>query len=274
MRILEIIEQPITTFPYLNVGGGSRTRNGLKPVFQAQLPIYIAYVDEIPSGLDALIVASDLQGNIRTKDEIILLGEVLPAFLAEFIEKEIKTISPEFTGVMLCGDMYATLMKRGGLGDVRNVWFAFREHFKWVAGVAGNHDDYGGFQGKIEFKLKEKDIYFLEKESVEIDELKIGGVSGIIGNKKKLFRVPEEEYLDHILNRLIKKPDVLLIHPSPSYQEENLIGSPEIRETLESSYIPTLVCSGHCHWKKHLVELKNGTQVLNADAKVFILIKK
>jgi len=157
---------------------------------------------------------------------------------------------------------------------VRSVWYAFREQFKWVAGVAGNHDDFGAFHEKLEFKLKEKDIYFLEKESVEVDDLKIGGVSGIIGTKNKTNRVPEGDFLDYILDRLVKKPDVLLLHHGPSFEEENLWGSPEVREVLELSKRPTLVCFGHCHWSKHLVELSNGTQVLNADGKVFILTKK
>ncbi len=255
-------------FPYLNVGGG-RTRN----VFRPSLPIYLAEVDELPEGLDALVVTSDLQGNLRTENGIRLLGEMLPAFLSDFINKECEGIAPEFTGVLLCGDMYATLLKRGGLGDVRNVWYEFRKYFRWVSGVAGNHDDYGGFQGLMEFKLKEQDIYFLEKDDVEIDELKLGGVSGIIGDKKKPFRVPEEKFLDAVLNRMIKKPDMILLHEGPSFEEEELIGNPEIRGVLEMGKTPTLVCSGHCHWKKHLVELKNGTQVLNADAKVFILTR-
>ena len=268
MRIIEIKEQPIEYFPYLNVGGGR------KGVIKVRLPIYHGYVDELPDDLDALIVTSDLQGNIETKDEILLLGEVLPEFLKDLILLEFKDVEPMSTGVLLCGDMYATLLKRGGLGDVRSVWYAFREQFRWVAGVAGNHDDFGMFHDRLEFKLKEADIYFLEKESVEIDELKIGGVSGIIGTKKRTNRVPESDFLDYILDRLVKKPDVLLLHQGPSFGEESLNGSPEVREILEMSKRPTLVCSGHCHWSKHLVELTNKTQVLNADGKVFILTRK
>lgn len=269
MRITRIIENPIAYFPYLNVGGGSR-----KDVQQRAFPIYQAFVDELPDDLDAMIIASDLQGNIRTKDEILLMGEVLPEFLKEVLETEYENVEPRSTAVMLCGDLYATLLKRGGLGDVRSVWFAFREHFKWVAGVAGNHDDFGTFHEKLAFKLQEEDIYFLEKENVDVDELKIAGVSGIIGTKKRTNRVPENEFLDYIFDQLVKKPDVLLLHQGPSYEEEDLRGSPEIREILEMANQPTLVCSGHCHWRKHLVELSNQTQVLNADGKVFILTKK
>ena len=269
MKIIEIIEKGIKYFPYLNVSGGK-----IGKTIRRDLPIYRGYVDELPDDLDALIVTSDLQGNIRSNDEILLLGEVLPEFLKNLLETELKDIRPEATGVLLCGDMYATLLKRGGLGDVRSVWYAFREHFRWVAGVAGNHDDFGTFHEKLEFKLKEQDIYFLEKENVEVDQLKVGGVSGIIGTKKRTNRVPESDFLDYILDSLMKKPDILLLHHGPSYEEKDLWGSPEVREVLEMSKRPVLVCSGHCHWSKHLVELKNKTQVLNADGKVFILTKK
>lgn len=269
MRIIEIEERAIKYFPYLNVGGGSKKRT-----ITRDLPIYRAYVDELPDNLDALIVTSDLQGNIRTNTEILLLGEVLPEFLKNLLVTELKDIRPESTGVLLCGDMYATLLKRGGLGDVRSVWYAFREQFRWVSGVAGNHDDFGTFHDKLEFILKEEDIFFLEKDSVEVDDLKIGGVSGIIGTKRKTNRVPESDFLDYIEDRLRKKPDVLLLHEGPSYEEKDLWGSPEVREVLEKSKRPILVCSGHCHWSKHLVELENKTQVLNADGKVFILTKK
>ena len=48
-------------------------------------------------------------------------------------------------GLLLCGDLYVrpALDARGGLGDVRPVWRAFARHFRWVAGVPGNHDAFG-----------------------------------------------------------------------------------------------------------------------------------
>ncbi|MEZ6040302.1 MAG: hypothetical protein R3C20_07335 [Planctomycetaceae bacterium] len=48
-------------------------------------------------------------------------------------------------GVILAGDFYTVpnLDKRGGSGDVTSVWQAFARQFKWVVGVAGNHDIFG-----------------------------------------------------------------------------------------------------------------------------------
>lgn len=270
MRIKEIIEKPIGQFPYLNVGGGRRKGK----ILHVRFPVYKAYVDRLPEGLDALVVASDLQGNVKKEDELLLLGEVFPQFLKELLEAEFENTKAESTGILLCGDLYANLEKRGGLGDVRPVWKAFREYFKWVTGVAGNHDDFGSFHEKLMFKLKEPNIHFLEKEEVKLDDLKIGGVSGIIGSNNKAFRVPEHDFLDYIEARLKKKPEILLLHEGPSCKEEGLMGSPEVRAVLEKFRKPTLVCCGHSHWWRHLVELDNGTQVLNSDAKAFILVEK
>jgi Icc protein len=269
VRIQKIIEKPIGEFPYLNVGG--RRHKG--KILRVRFPVYKAYVDRLPEGLDALIVASDLQGNVKERDELLLLGEVFPQFLKELLEAELKNTTAASTGILLCGDLYANLEKRGGLGDVRPVWKAFREHFKWVTGVAGNHDNFGSFHEKLMFKLKEPNIHFLEKEEVQLDELKIGGVSGIVGSNNKAFRVEESDFLDYIEARLKKKPDVLLLHEGPSYREKDLRGNPEVRTLLESKK-PTLVCCGHSHWRKHLIELNNGTQVLNSDAKAFVLVEK
>lgn len=269
MKIQEIIEKPIGRFPYLNVGGGRRKGK----ILNVRFPVYKAYVDRLPEELDALVVASDLQGNVKQGDELLLMGELFPQFLKDLIEAELENVEAASTGVLLCGDLYANLEKRGGLGDVRPVWKAFRECFKWVAGVAGNHDDFGSFHEKLVFKLKEPNIHFLEKEEVQLDELKIGGVSGIIGSNNKAFRVPESDFLDYIEARLQKKPNILLLHEGPSCKEEGLMGSPEVRTIIESKK-PTLVCCGHSHWWKHLVELDNGTQVLNADAKAFVLLRR
>ena len=53
---------------------------------------------------------------------------------------------PARTGVLLAGDLYTVppLERRGGAGDTTPVWQAFADRFRWVAGVVGNHDDFGG----------------------------------------------------------------------------------------------------------------------------------
>jgi hypothetical protein len=80
--------------------------------------------------LDGLILTSDLQGR-----------ELLPdgrpgSLLGEVVADELQLLSelgeiPPFSrlGVILAGDLYVVpgLERRGGYGDVRDVWQAFRE---------------------------------------------------------------------------------------------------------------------------------------------------
>ncbi|MGD0033534.1 hypothetical protein SLT67_19375 [Paenibacillus illinoisensis] len=55
MKILNLNDQPIEPYDYLNTIPGGE-------VAEVQLPIYHGTVSGMPEGIDALIVASDLQG--------------------------------------------------------------------------------------------------------------------------------------------------------------------------------------------------------------------
>ncbi|MEO2206596.1 hypothetical protein ABGV42_23055 [Paenibacillus pabuli] len=87
MKIMKLNDQPVEQYDYLNsIPGGE--------VAEAQLPIYHGTVSGLPEGVDALIVASDLQGIVPVprmethtitadaaaeSDMDLLLGVVLPA---------------------------------------------------------------------------------------------------------------------------------------------------------------------------------------------------
>jgi len=237
-----------------------------------ELPFIKGEISGLPDDLDAIIVTSDLQGLVVDNGKEELLGEVLPEFLKLFLEVEFPDLKPEKIGIFLCGDFFATLTKRGGLGDVRNVWNKFNLNFKWVAGISGNHDSFGT---TIEFeKLKSSEgIYYITKETIKIGNLKISGISGIIGKPEKPNRIMEEEYLKLLEKLLSKEPDVLLLHQTPDFPALNLRGNSKIRDILEKCE-STLVFCGHNHWQHPLVDLKNKTQILNADSRVIILINK
>ena len=198
-----------------------------------------------------------------------LLGEVLPEFLKLLIDLELNTTHPPNIGVFLCGDLYTSLEKRGASGDVRKVWFAFLKYFKWVAGVAGNHDRFGNATDLIDFKAI-PNIFLLHKEIQVIDHLKIGGISGIIGRADKTHRVDEKEYLNTLKKLTKKELDFLLLHETPDFPSKQLKGNTKIRETIEKS-TPTPICCGHCHWEQTFISLANQSRVLNVDAKVVIL---
>ncbi len=266
ITIENIQDEPIDYFPYLNVGGGRKRMSS--NIVRELLPIYEGTLNGLPDSLDALIICSDLQGNVMEDDSIYLLGEVLPEKLLETLQNHHPEILPGRVGVFLCGDMYANLQKRGGLGDVRTVWWSFREAFAWVAGVAGNHDEFGDHQDKKNFK-RENGIYLLENESQEIDGMRVAGVGGIIGNPKKPNRTEKFDFLDMVEERMEENPEFLLLHEGPSVKEQNLMGNPDIREAIEA-FPANFICCGHSHWKVHSATLSNNATVLNADAKAFI----
>jgi len=264
---------PIETFQYQMVAQGGRNKQDSRTLATADLPIYLGTIEDLTTTeLDYLIIASDLQGNIINNKVPILLGELLPDFLKLLFEIQFPTIDHQRVGVLLCGDLYARLDKRGGLGDVKNVWHAFNQHFGFVAGVAGNHDDFGDNNAFEQFKSTE-DIYYLDGQIKKIAGLNIGGISGIIGRPTKPFRKEESSHLKMLGKLLRKQPDILLLHEGPNHLDPKMKGNENIREVIERGP-KTVICCGHNHWKQTLVEKENGTQIINADAKCIILAIK
>ena len=177
---------------------------------------------------------------------------------------------------MLAGDLFARpgLDRRGGSGDVRSVRRAFARRCRWVAGVAGNHDLF--FEepnvGEFEQFCEEPGVNFLDGRVVELDGLRIGGVSGIIGTRGRLFRREEEAYTDVLLEVLSNRPEVVILHDGPDVPHLGLRGSSIIRETLSlDSQVP--VIRGHARWKTPLAELDSGMQILNVDSIAVVLVE-
>jgi len=271
MRIVSIEESPFHLLPYRNVSGDRR-------IVRATLPFLRAKVDALPNGLDAIMATADLQGREFPTNESAN-GRLLGKHLAEHCALLAGTgmLPPlDRIGVILAGDLYTRelLDKRGGSGDVRQVWAAFVQRFRWVTGVAGNHDFFGKTPSVPDFKafLRQPKTHFLDGHVVELDGLKIGGLSGVVGDSaRKLFRREEKVFASEI-RRLIGAPlDLLVMHDGPDAGETKR-GWPSIREALEQSR-PTLVIRGHAHWECPLAVLSNGTQILNADSRVVILGK-
>lgn len=312
MRIVTLNDQPMEHFTYLNTISGGE-------VIEAQLPIYHGTVSELPDGLDALIVTSDLQGvvpaverreegtsggatasneethnSVGTNAEVDrnpmrgaledqLLGEVLPAYVRLLLEVEWPELDPERIGVLMCGDLYALRGKRGASGNPVPVWLAFRAAFGWVAGVHGNHDLTDEADAHRLHSVK--GIHAMDGPDAMINagpptggpapsaaqpsQLRIAGLGGIIGRPDKPGRLPAEQYLQSVRKLLKQQPDCLLLHQSPGIPELGLRGEPLIRQALEAGP-ETVVFSGHTHWGTSLVELSNGTQIVNADSKLFI----
>src|SRR5512145_3024463 len=140
MRVLDIEPRPIHRILYTNAA----KRGGVEA---ATLPVHRVRVDAPLGDTRALLLTSDLQGVVFSRHrggEGRLLGEEL-ADVAWDIAEEHGLPPPSASGAILAGDLYSAPAgdKRGATGDVRPVWSAFAGSFAWVAGVAGNHDEFG-----------------------------------------------------------------------------------------------------------------------------------
>ncbi len=260
--------QPLEYIEYWVPGRRKKAMDQERRLEKHQLPIYNTKVEDLPKTLDGLFICSDLQGHAKEGVVYTLLGEYLSSFVKTYLAVYFPNLKAEYIGVLLCGDMYARLEKRGGGGDVRPVWRAFNESFRWVAGVAGNHDSFGTEEEQNAFS-KEEGIHLLEKQIVEIDGLNIAGISGIIGREDKPFRVEQGAYLQALQRLLKKRPDVLLLHESPSCEEEH--GNPLIQEKLEFASAKTTLFSGHCQWSKIKHSYTKGLDAFNLDARALFL---
>ena len=260
MRILDLEARPFRELRYMNAarrGGSEVTR----------LPIHRARVDRLPPGLDAIVATSDLQGMAPLRSafgQSRLLGESLAELLVDLAEKgELPPLAR--TGIVLAGDLYSdpAARQRGGLGDVTDVWLAFAKHFAWVTGVAGNHDELDvGLLAQLE------NASFLDGSVVVHDEVRFGGVSGIIGNPARPQRRDEGAFLERVVQVLALDPDMLVLHEGPEGDDDQR-GNSTLREWVDEH--PALVVCGHVHWERPLAERRRGGQILNVDARAVVL---
>jgi hypothetical protein len=266
MRILTIEDTPIHTWRYLNAAprGGTEVQT---------LPLLRATVDALPEDVETLIALSDLQGmapHALRDGAAALLGELLADELA--LMGEVGDLPhPSRTGILLAGDLFsnATADVRGASGDVRDVWKAFASQFRWVAGVAGNHDTFGSHRERERF-LQQPGLHLLDGQVVDLDGLRVGGVSYIIGRPDKLGRREQGAQLERVEEVLVQDPEVLLLHEGPDDPTHEQRGNPFIREAV-TAWSELLVICGHCHWDTPLTTLASGTQVLNVDTRAVLL---
>lgn len=265
MRVLHIDPEPVHVLEYQDASprGGTQLR---------RLPLLRGVADGLPPGIDALLVSADLQGRAPLASAggaSCLLGEVLAAEYATLAELDLVP-HPDFTGVVLAGDLYAApgADKMGATGDVRPVWRAFGGAFRWVVGAAGNHDLFGGAQERKWF-MGEPGTYLLDGAAATLDGLRFAGVGGICGNPGKENRRRPAEFVAAVRAALAGRPHVLVLHEGPDGGVPELRGNPEVRAAVDGS--KTLVVCGHVHWNTPLATLAGGTQVLNVDARAVVL---
>lgn len=267
MRILSIPSEPVFEVSFLNAGKGPGD------YYVDRLQVLRAEVDGLPDSLDAVVGTGDLQGRQRFEEcpggPPPLLGEVLPQRLASEILPSLG-LACDRSGALLAGDFFTVpaLDRRGGSGDVTDVWQAFADCFAWVAGVPGNHDSFGAtphpsprFSGNL---------HYLDFDRVVVDGLRIAGLGGIIGNPRRPHRRTDFDFAECLQVLLDQPTDILVLHDGPDVPELALRGTPTIRLALEGLHCP-LVVRGHAYWEQPLAELSGGMQVLNVDSRVVIM---
>jgi hypothetical protein len=268
MRILSLSDQPIYEIPYTNAasGGGLEGR---------KLPLLPGTVNALPAGLSALLVASDLQGVAPSTDQggaLALLGEVLAEDLRGL--EEAQLIPPRAQiGVLLAGDLYSAPAgdKRGATGDVRPVWTAFAREVQWVAGVAGNHDLFGTDRERERF-IARSGAHLLDGAVIDLGGLRLGGVSGIVGNTNKPGRRDAQTFLGLIERVLAQTPDILVLHEGPDDPTSRTKGNPDVRELLSVAAEKLLVICGHSPCEHPLLPLERGCQLLNVAERAVLLL--
>lgn len=201
------------------------------------------------------------------------LGEVLATELKPLARR--RAIPPlDRFGIVLGGDLYVDplLKKRGGLGDVRDVWRALGRRTRWVAGVAGNHDELGGSAAALAEFNDEPGVHVVDATVTQVDGLTIGGVGGVVGPPSKPNRRTLPDFIAAVDEVLAARPDLLVLHQGPPPVSGGTRGIPELRERLSSvDTRDLLVVFGHDRWKQPLEILPNGVQLLNVHGRVVIL---
>lgn len=252
MKITQWNPSPLLVIPFRQAESGGRIGTGL-------LEITTAHVEGLPYALDGLIATSDLQG-------LSFDGELLGILAARELYSLCKEqFLPPVThlGVLLAGDFFASPdLVRGVSGEVGPVWDAFRERFRWVAGVAGNHDI-----------LKDENTQtLLDGEVIKRDGVSIGGIGRVIGEQNKPGQHTPEQF-SHLLQTVAKQePDILLLHTAPAITRSNVRGDSSLENLLNPHPFPFIIC-GHCYWQQPVQQRSNGGLICNVDGRVIVLLK-
>jgi Icc-related predicted phosphoesterase len=264
LTIVTIADAPLDVISFV-----AASPLGAEPSEQ-YLPIFTGTVRGLPETVSSLVIASDLQGVVMEAEQQVLLGEHVAEYLDLLYAIHFPAVSKANTIALLCGDLYGTPWKRGASGNPLRVWEKFSAVFGCTVGIAGNHDVFGEALARV---MALPGVHFLANGTVHLHGLQIAGVSGVIGRPDRPFRLPEAAYAKAVSTHLKRPPDLFLTHLSPRIEEKDLQGEERLTTWLRES-APTLVLCGHSHWPTHQPQvLRNGTQVLNADTKVFILTR-
>lgn len=249
---------------------------GGRAIERRTVPIVRLRVEDWPNG-DAQCIAltSDLQCFDR-HDVPPFERRLLSYVVAEELERlsDENVLPPcDNVGIVLGGDLYAiaSLDKRGGSGDVQGIWRSFADRFRWVVGVAGNHDLFDGVD-KFGRLSRISNIFPLHGDCAELDGLNVAGISGIPGRKKRIWRYDEQELIEFIQFLLSEPQHILLLHQGPLGSGPGQRGFELINHAIDQADCPPdVIAFGHCYWKDMLTDYSPQTQLLSLECRVIVL---
>lgn len=255
--IASVETTPFHELPY-------RTSGARQPQ-RCRLPFHRAFAKGIPPGIRSLVFTSDLQGR-EIGGTNRLLGEVVADELNTLVE---TGKAPRPAVIFVCGDLfdYPDCHKRGGSGPVDAVFEAFARVAPRVISVLGNHDEL------TDPRRLSHTIDILDGDVVEdVGGLRVGGVSGIVGDPNRSQRRNPEAFLQMVEGVTDQKPDILLLHQGPTDPSRaDRRGDPDLELSLRSGF-NGLTVFGHTRWEEPwLIPMGEG-QALNVDWRVVVVV--
>ncbi|MCE0760086.1 metallophosphoesterase [Marinobacter sp. G11] len=256
--ITRIDPEPFFTLPH-------RTSGPAGVPLHNRLPFYRAYAVGLPSHVKGIVLTSDLQGREVGGQNRLLGVPVAEALLALSRDGGI----PALDAVFLCGDLYdyPDCKKRGGTGPVDEVFQAFSAITTEVVGVLGNHDQVAQPEA-----LPDNTTLLDGGVVTVLGNLKVGGVSGIVGNPNRNQRRTEDDFLAVLESVTDQTPDILLLHQGPTDPERaGRRGDPGVALSLETGF-RGLTVFGHTRWDWPWLISHGDGQALNVDGRVVVVL--
>jgi hypothetical protein len=104
-----------------------------------------------------------------------------------------------------------------------------------------------------------------------LDDLRIAGLSGIIGNPLKPFRMNELTFVKAIQNLKSQKPDIFIMHQDSDAMALSKDVTGHLIDATLGNKAEMLVICGHKYWEEPLRTPDNGIQILNVNERVVFL---